>query len=307
MKKFLLILLAVLVAVPLVIYYFFPGQLYSTTLKMERDRAGLVLKTIQVNDHTFPYLEGGKGETLVLLHGFGSEKDHWVFFAKHIKNYHVIIPDLPGFGDNTRIMEQSYDVSTQADRLKKFLDLLGLKKIHIAGNSMGGNISAVFAARYPEMVTSVVLLDTGGVKEPVESELHTQIRKGINPLVTGNEKEYDRMMKFVFVKPPLVPGPVKKILVEKAVKNRAFNEKIFSDITARPATLTPEVLGKISAPVLIIWGDSDRILNISSVSVLKKDIKNCTVRVIEDCGHSPMLERPEDTAELFLEFYMKLK
>lgn len=308
MKKFLLIVLAVLIAVPAVVYFFMPATLYSITQNRERERAGLELKYIRVDDHTFPYLEGGNrnAETLVLLHGFASEKGHWVLFARYMKNYHVIIPDLPGFGENTRITEQSYDVSAQADRIKKFLDLINVKKCHIAGNSMGGNIAALFAARYPDMTASVVLLDTGGVIEPVESELRKELKKGINPLVAGNEKEFDRLMKFVFVKPPFIPRPVKKLLADKAAQNGPFNEKVFRDIVQKPAILTPDILGKIKAPVLIIWGDSDRILHISSVSVLKKGIHNSTVRVLENCGHSPMLERPGDTAELFLEFYAGL-
>ena len=309
MKKFLLIILAILIAVPAVMYFFMPATLYSMTLNRERKRAGLELRTIKADGHTFPYLEGGRdnAETILLLHGFASEKDHWVRFAKYMKGYHVIIPDLPGFGDNSRIMEQSYDVSVQVDRIKKFLDMIGVKKCHIAGNSMGGNICALFAARYPDMTASVVLVDTGGVIEPVESELRKELKKGINPLVARNEKEYDRLMKFVFVRPPFIPGPIKKILSDRAVQNGSFNEKVFSDIVKKPATLTPEILGTIKAPVLVIWGDCDRILHISSVSVLKKGIQNCTVRVLENCGHSPMLERPEDTAEIFLEFYAGFK
>jgi pimeloyl-ACP methyl ester carboxylesterase len=92
-----------------------------------------------VGKHTIVYLEGGRGESVLLLHGFGADKDNWNLFSRYLtKRYHVIAPDLPVFGESSKIWSDQYNISAQVERVHDFVKQLGLKSFHLAGNSMGG-------------------------------------------------------------------------------------------------------------------------------------------------------------------------
>jgi pimeloyl-ACP methyl ester carboxylesterase len=276
--------------------------MYTGYKNMKRSSADLVQKSVQVADYSMVYLEGGKGETLVLIHGFGAEKDHWTLMAKYLSDkYHLIIPDLPGFGESVKRDDMSYDVESQADRIHYFLKKLNAGKVFIAGNSMGGNISGIFAAKYPDEVAGLILLDTAGIIAPEKSDLTKSLEAGINPLIVNSTEDYDRLMEYGFVKPPYIPGPVKRILAEQAIKNKTYNEKVWSDMNRKPVLLQDR-LSKLKMPVLILWGDKDRIINVSCVQVLEKNLKNFRTHILKDCGHAPMVERPGETAGYIKDF-----
>lgn len=282
--------------------FIFPEKLYRLSINGERSRAGLHVKKISAGDHQIIYTEGGDGtETLVLIHGFGGDKDNWTRMAKFLTGYHIIIPDLPGFGESTKSDKAQYDVASQVERLDRFLSDLGLKQFYIAGNSMGGNISGIYAARYPQKVKGLILLDNSGVKFPVESAVRKDMARGVNPLLVSGRNDFDRFLGVVFFRPPFIPLPVKWVLADKALANREFNSKIFRDLNAHPASIE-EHFAKLTMPALIIWGEKDTVLDVSGVTVLEKGIKNHTKRIIQDCGHLPMLERPEETASYIKEF-----
>ena len=117
MKKKIAIIAAILIIVPVLVYFLFPAPFYRMAIYAGRSAAGLTEKTVQVDDHRIVYLEGGRGETVLLVHGFGAEKDNWVLFAKYLTPiYRVVIPDLAGFGESSRISEASYDIMSQAAR-----------------------------------------------------------------------------------------------------------------------------------------------------------------------------------------------
>ena len=275
--------------------------LFVLARRVERGLAGLSERSIQVDHYKIVYVEGGRGETVLLLHGFGGDKDNWTRFSKHLtKKYHVIAPDLPGFGESSKIWSDRYDIAAQVKRLHRYTEKIGLKKFHIAGNSMGGLIAVVYAATYPDEVVSLGLLDPLGVIVREPSQLSLELAKGNNPLIVESVSDYDKLLDFLFVKPPYIPGPVKSYLAEVAVRSKDFNKKVF--IEANPGNQLETTMGKIRAKTLILWGDTDRVFPASSAPVLQKGIENSKVIVMKDCGHLPMLERPGETAKYYLEF-----
>jgi abhydrolase domain-containing protein 6 len=85
-------------------YFVFPETLLNLVVTAERHSVGLVRKEIQVDDHKSVYLEGGEGQTVLLLHGFGVNKDTWIRFAKYLADdYHIVIPDIPCFGESSQM------------------------------------------------------------------------------------------------------------------------------------------------------------------------------------------------------------
>jgi pimeloyl-ACP methyl ester carboxylesterase len=297
----------VILAAVILFSFLFPEKLYEFTVKMKHRSAGLAQKEVIVDDHRVVYLEGGAGsETIVLVHGFGGDKNNWPLLVDALPGYHYIIPDLPGFGESTKIESTKYDVVSQAERLEKFLTQLGVERFYIAGNSMGGNIAGVYSATHARKVKGLILVNNAGINSPVKSELFKSLEEGVNPLLVNSPDDFDRLLKFVFVKEPYVPTRIKGVLAERAIASRTFNDKIFADITAAPAMLEDR-FSSLTMPVLIIWGDQDRVLDVSSVSVLEKGIKNSSSVILKECGHIPMMERPVETAAYIKNFIEQVK
>jgi abhydrolase domain-containing protein 6 len=295
-------IIAIVIAVPITIYFTAPGLVYRASISSSRCKAGLTAKSVMLGDHRIAYLEGGAGPVVLLVHGYSGEKDHWTRFAKFLTpSYHVVIPDLPGFGESTKSWKAKYGILDQADRLAGFIEKLKLGPVHLVGNSMGGNIAGALAARKPELVRSLALFDSSGVMPPKKSVMQLAWDRGVNLLLVSNADDYDRVMKLCFSKPIWLPGPVKSYFAEKAVAARPFNRKVEMDRRAEKYQLGPS-LGLIRARTLILWGDEDRILDISAVALFERGIKNHVTVIMKKCGHTPMLERPDETAGHYLDF-----
>jgi len=285
-----------------VIYFFFPAMLVDFSRQQERNAAGLTERNVTVADHRIPYLEGGQGETILLLHGFSADKDNWTRFAKYLTaKYRVIAPDLPGFGDSDRRDDALYDVRSQVDRIAAFVSALGLASFHLAGNSMGGHISVAYAHTYPHQVKTLGLFDSGGVTEPEPSEFRRALARGRNLLLVDDVADFDRMLAFVFVEKPSVPRPVMRYLAESSVESRAFNDKIAGQLFAHPFALEP-VLPEIGQATLVVWGDTDRVIDVSAATVFAESMSNVEVKIMRNVGHVPMIERPQETASYYTDF-----
>lgn len=300
-KRIILLVICLAIIIPIILYVAAPRLIVKRLIGLQRKAAKLTVKSAVVGDHTIVYSEGGTGETIIMVHGFGGNKDNWLRFAKFITpQYHVLIPDLPGYGESTRLENARYNIMAQVERLNAFCKGLGISQFHIVGNSMGGNISGNYAARYPEMVKTLALFASSGVKSPIQNERERLIEKGFNPVVVHSPADFDRYLKFIFVKPPFIPPIAKKVFAEQAAEEKSKNEKLFQDMLMDDLELEGN-LSKIPQPTLILWGDTDRVVDVSSVSIFEK-IKNHTKVIMKDCGHVPMIERPEETASLYLDF-----
>ena len=112
MLKFIVMILIALIAALLILYYVFPEKILAFTRQSLRRRGGLVQKSITVEGRAWPYLEGGNFSkpVLILIHGFSGEKDNWAMLAPELKqHFHIIAPDLPGFGENERRSDLGFD------------------------------------------------------------------------------------------------------------------------------------------------------------------------------------------------------
>jgi pimeloyl-ACP methyl ester carboxylesterase len=170
---------------------------------------------------------------------------------------------------------------------------------------MGGAISGKYTVDYPDKVLSLALLNTAGIHSAEKSEFRKLVAKGDNPLLVKTPEDFRRTMRFVFVEPPPIPGRILDYLTKQSIMNRDFNEKIFSQIVKENYSLEDD-LSKIKAKTLVIWGDKDRVIHVSCTDVIKKGLPGSTIVVLKNCGHLPMIERPEETARYYLEFLEKV-
>lgn len=244
--------------------------------------------------------------TIVLLHGFSASKENWVRFAKHLQSdYRVIIPDLPGFGESKWEPQLNYDIPRQAKRLKTFLNTVAPNtRIHLIGNSMGGNLAAFYAAFHQDQIATVALFNNSGIKptKPSEMDLIQQDPDASNPLIVNSTDDYGRVLNFVMTKKPWIPPPVKKHLAQQALDNRDRNAAIFSQYQAQRRGWLQGYLPLISQPTLVLWGKQDRVIDVSTIDNMRLGLENETVVVMPDVGHVPMIEAPAESAQHYLEF-----
>lgn len=281
-------------------------SIYQSALAYERGSAGLEEASLEIDGLTISYLRNGPvagADTLVMLHGFGANKDNWLRMAGYLTDdYNVYAFDLPGHGDSDKPLDIGYSIADQVGYVNAMLGELDLGPVHMMGNSMGGAITALYAATHPEQVRSAVLFDPAGVFV-YESELVERVKAGDNPLIVRQPGDFQRLVDFALEKKPFVPWPIYSVMEERAIANRAVNERIFAAI--RDSGYQPafrEALERITAPVLVIWGREDRITDPRNGAVFVERIPNARLELLDGVGHAPMIEVPEHSATLVRDF-----
>ena len=303
MRKLLWILgiIFVLATAGIGLLYLAPEKVAAISFDITRGIAGLEKKTLTLpGGETYVYLEGGRGEPTLLLHGFGANKDNFTLVARYLKNScHIIAPDHIGFGESSHPEDVSYSALAQAKRLHQFVQKLGLSEIHIGGSSMGGHIAMTYAALYPEEVKSMWLLDPGGVWSAPESDLHKKLKEGVNPLIAKNADEFARIYHFTMSKPPPIPRPILDVMARERIDNIELEKKIFQEIKAD--SVEKRIAG-LKIPALIVWGDEDRAISVETAPILHKLLPDSQVIIMKGIGHLPMVEAPGATARAYLKF-----
>lgn len=281
-------------------------DVYDTAIAWERSAAGLQADRATVAGMEIAYLrneEAVAGDTIVMIHGFGANKDNWTRLARELTDsFNVYAIDLPGHGDSSKELDLGYRFEDQVQHLARILDKLDIDRTHMMGNSMGGAITALYAATFPDQIASAVLLNPAGIFD-YESELVDLVVEGDNPLIPKEPGDFDRLLDFALEKRPFVPWPILGVMEQKAIANREVNEVIFAAI--RDTGFESDfrnAIADISAPVLVIWGKQDRVINYRNADSFVAAIPRAQKVILDDIGHAPMVEAPEESARLFRDF-----
>lgn len=306
MQRPLTLNLLVILTVSLLLSACSRQSIYDTAIGFERSSAGLEEDIVVVDNLEIAYLrnqQAVEGDTIVMIHGFGANKDNWTRLAKHLTDdFNVYAIDLPGHGNSSKPLDIGYHFDEQTARLEKILTALDLGPIHMMGNSMGGAITALYAANYPDQIRSAVLFDPAGIWA-YDSDLSDQVMAGENPLIPTKEGDFERLVDFALEKKPFVPWPIYSVMEEKAIANKEINTVIFNDI--RDSTMASEFrtsITAIQAPVLILWGKEDRITDPRNAEIFAQQIPDARKVLLDGVGHAPMIEVPEESASLFRQF-----
>lgn len=304
--KFLAWLVALLVIVFGGSYLFAPQWLIQANFKREAMAAHLETHSVQAGDTRWVYYEGGEGPTIVLLHGFASDKEVWLQVAKLLTpHFHLIIPDLPGWGASSREADASYNIDAQAARLDGFVQTLRLRRFVLVGHSMGGAIAAVYASDHPEHVAELALVDAFGLKAN-ESAFTRELKAGKHPFVFDDRDGFRRLEALAFEKPLNLPGRFVDVLVQRNQLDHAFIQRTLAELAQPGQALSIQhVLPKLGMPVLGLWCHDDKIIDISALDSLRNGLTAASAistSTINGCNHMPMMEKPDQTAQILTGF-----
>ncbi|XP_008406495.1 monoacylglycerol lipase abhd6-B-like isoform X2 [Poecilia reticulata] len=268
-------------------FLFWPGLLLKAYNWYNRRSQGMVVRYSHSGTYRFCYsargTPGGATPSLLLLHGFTASKDMW----------------LP---------------------VVMFVRSVGLDKspFHLAGTSMGGNVAGVYAGLYPADVCSLTLVCPAGLVYPTDSSFvallkQLDLEKPIAPskpipLIPTSMQELEAMLKLCCYKPPKIPHQFLRGLLANRIPNNDFYREVFLAIVEEKSRyLLQEHLNLITAPLQVIWGKNDQVLDVSGATVIQKALPHCQVDLLDNCGHTIALERPRKFANLMLDFHNKAK
>lgn len=245
----------------------------------------------------------GSGDYVVLLHGFTLDTRMWDDqFDLLAKSYQVIRFDHRGHGQSEGIMNQF----SQAEDLKSLLKSLGVDRAHIVGLSMGGLISIEFSIKYPEMVRSLVLVDSGATFDPsreFDKRVANYINKATNQGLEAGLKEFlaDSIFQPAF-KIPSVKEKLEKMILEGhfALDKGAFFLNALNVIN--PTIPVEARLNEIKAPTLVIVGDLSSPQFIENANRFSSDIPGAKKITISGVGHMSNMEKPYEFNEILLDF-----
>ncbi|GAB2572277.1 alpha/beta fold hydrolase [Dyella jejuensis] len=304
--KFIGIVVALLLVLVGGSYLFAPQWLLQANSMREAMNAQLQKRSVQAGDTRWVYYEGGQGPTIVLLHGFAARKEVWLKVAPMLTaHFHVVIPDLPGWGESSRIPGASYNIDNQADRLNDFVQTLHLQHALIVGHSMGGAIAGVYAAEHPQDVAELALVDSFGLKFK-ENAFAKEALAGQDPFIFDDRAGFLRASALAFEHVPHVPGRFIDVFVKDNLRNRAFIENTFNELREHSQALSlQDRLDQLNMPVLGLWCHDDKIIDVSALDSLRNGLTHApaiSTSVLNGCNHMPQMEKPQEFSQVLTSF-----
>lgn len=272
------------------------------------------LKTLYANEHSkfievdgmqVHYRDEGQGMPIVLIHGTAASLHTWDAWTKTLKtDYRVIRLDIPAFGLTGPHPEHDYQIKTYSNFLGKFLNKLKIDSMHLVGNSLGGEIAWYHAAKFPEKIRKLILLDPAGYpftkgKPWIFTLARTPILNSIIRNFTPKSIVENNLHQVYYdeskVNPELVDRYYKMTL--RTGNRDAFIERAKTDLIDQTA-----LLKTIKSPTLIIWGKEDIWISPSNGDSFQADIPNAKLIVMDEVGHVPMEEQPSESLQPVLDF-----
>ena len=132
-------------------------------------------------------------------------------------------------------------------------------------------------------------------------------QKGENPLIVRNEADYKKMLALTMSDPPYIPSRVIATLTRISISREKIGEKIYHELNLKYSLNPEEVLPQIKVPTLVLWGDQDKVINVSSTEVFKRLMPQAQVVIFKGVGHAPQIERTKESAQAYETFLASVK
>lgn len=252
------------------------------------------------------YELSGKGNCLVLIHGFGDNLNMWYHQVPEFsKQYRVLTYDVRGFGQ-TEITKGPYSMRLFADGLYELLKVLRIKSACVLGYSMGGMIALNFALKHPDVTTGLIFANSavGGTSA---AEMEERRKMIMDVLQQGSIEVISEMMTVGSFSPGFKERDPEEFNRHKRIKMQndpshyiAIMEALNTEVSA------PADLRKVKCPVLIIAGDSDNLMPLEVAESTKNSMNDAALKVLST-GHASAIEAPKEFNQAVLDFMKKLQ
>jgi pimeloyl-ACP methyl ester carboxylesterase len=223
-------------------------------------------------------------EPLVLVHGFGDSAETWSLVLPRLKHeWRIVAPDLAGFG-RTLIPPEGMRFSVLTDYLSRFLDVVGVQKAALAGNSLGGAIAIRYAAAHPERVSHLFLLDSAGLHPGAtihapQAKTREEARQTVRN-VSGNDLPY-----------------LPRFILDDVVRRAQEPARQQYRESGEPTNVL-RYLTRIEAPTTIVWGERDGLILTEQADRMHEAIEGSELIVLPGTGHVPQLQAPRRVADI---------
>lgn len=242
----------------------------------------------------FKFIETGHGEVLLLLHGLFGALSNFANVIDHFsKKLTISIPLLPLYEKEL----QDTTVKGMVNHIHNFIIHRNYSHVHLLGNSLGGHIAQLYTLDYPEYVKSITLTGSSGLFE--NSLGDTYPKKGDYEYV----KEKTRQTFYN-------PNVATKELIDEVYEIVNNREKALRVISMAKSALRHNLrneLHKVTIPVLLIWGKQDAITPPFVGEAFEELLPNAELHLIDQCGHAPMMERPQEFNRIVDSFLEKIE
>lgn len=291
---------------------------YGNISKMEFDELNysFPVKYVNLDDgRKIAYVDEGEGDqTIIFIHGLGSYLPAWTKNINELKNnFRCIALDLPGYGKSSKEIH-SGQMEFYADIVNVFAGKLGLKKVVIAGHSMGGQIAIVASLKYPDLVDKLILVDPAGFEEFTagQKQWFRDVMTVDGVALTNNQQ----IRTNIFFNFNNVPDDAEFMITDRIALKGAkdFNNYCYAVVQSVNGMVDQPVidfLPNVNQPALIIFGKQDqlipnRYLNPGFTEDIAKighsKLKNSQLKMIDNCGHFAQFEQPEEVNSAIKDF-----
>ena len=245
----------------------------------------------KVRDISVRMLRGGSGTPVLFLHGANGLPPWLPFFELIAAKCDLRVPEHPGYGtsDNPAWLRNIGDLAMY---YLDFLDGLGVDKVHLVGQSLGGWTAAEVAVRNCSRIASLTLLDPAGIR--VKGEL-----SGDN-FIWDAEEGVRNLYYDQKIAEQMLAMPISDEQADIMLGNRFTTAKFGWE----PRWYNPSLerwLHRISVPTLVVWGENDKLFPVAYAKRWGERVPNCKVQIVPQCGHVPAIEKPDVTAKAVLE------
>jgi pimeloyl-ACP methyl ester carboxylesterase len=243
------------------------------------------------------YLEAGSGETVLMLHGSGpgvSALANWQHNIPTLaQRFHVLAPDIVGFGTTERPEDIVYSLRTWTDHVWAFMDARGIEKVRVVGNSLGGRIALQMATDQPDRIAKMVLMGAPGV-----GMTPTEGLAALRAYEPSHDAMRELLRNYFAVDPAMITDDLVKIRYEASIADGAYEayRAMFFDPRHAGTELgiTEKEVRAIATPTLLIHGREDKVVPLQVSVTMLGLLPNADLHVFSACGHWTQIERAEE-------------
>jgi 2-hydroxy-6-oxonona-2,4-dienedioate hydrolase len=272
------------------------------SLSLRAQKPSIAEKDVTVLSFKLHYREAGHGAPVILLHGLGGDGSRWgPNIGPLATTFHVIALDQIGFGQSDKPLA-NYHIGMLSEFLVDFMKAVGTPRASLVGNSMGAQVAEYTAVHYPSAVDRIVLIDGAGyMRSPDTPAVDPHLRQIQNGVTRDETREF---MRILFHDKSLVTDQVVDDNFMLRLRSAFAISKIQESFDRSVGGITQSEMQTIKAPTLIVWGRYDELAGPPERGGerLHRDIAGSRLIVIDNAGHMPQLERPDDVNGLLKEF-----